>query len=96
MVARCECGWATRAGTDANAADARLAYVRFERKWRKDCPQVVKSLNEAGQELLTFYQYPKSMWKMLSTTNCVERLNEEFWRRVTTTGGCQTQKSCKV
>ena len=69
-----------------NAADARLAYGRFERKWRKDCPAVVKSLNEAGQQLLTFYQYPKCMWKMLRTTNCIERLNEEFRRRVKTQG----------
>jgi len=69
-----------------NEAEARSAYARFERKWQKDCPSVVKSLNEAGQELLTFYQYPKTMWKMLRTTNCIERLNEEFRRRVKTQG----------
>ena len=65
---------------------ARRAYARFEQKWRKDCPQVVKSLQESGEELLTFYRYPKSMWKMLRTTNCSERLNEEFRRRVKTQG----------
>lgn len=69
-----------------DAAAAQLAYGRFERKWRKDCPKAVKSLNEAGRQLLTFYRYPKSMWKMLRTTNCIERLNEEFRRRVKTQG----------
>ena len=43
---------------------------------------MVKSLREGGKELLTFYRYPKSMWKSLRTTNGIERLNEEFRRRV--------------
>ena len=67
-------------------AEARRAYARFEQKWRKDCPGVVKSLREGGEQLLTFYRYPRSMWKMLRTTNCIERLNEEFRRRVKTQG----------
>ena len=67
-------------------AQARRAYGRFEQKWRKECPEVVKSLQEGGEELLTFYRYPRSMWKMLRTTNCSERLNEEFRRRVKTQG----------
>jgi putative transposase len=65
---------------------ARAAWRRFEDKWRKDCPGVVKSLNEAGEELLTFYRYPPSLWKMLRTSNAIERVNEEFRRRVKTQG----------
>ena len=67
-------------------SEARLAMKRFEGKWSKRCPGVVKSLREAGDELLTFYKYPESMWKMLRTTNGIERLNEEFRRRVKTQG----------
>jgi transposase-like protein len=69
-----------------NEASARRAWDRFERKWEGSCPGVVKSLREGGEELLTFYQYPESMWKMLRTTNCIERVNEEFRRRVKTQG----------
>ena len=65
---------------------ARRAYARFEKKWSKSCPGVVKSLGEAGEELLTFMKYPGRMWKMLRTTNSIERLNEEFRRRVKTQG----------
>lgn len=65
---------------------ARDAWEQFERRWQKDCPKVVKSLREGGEELLTFYRYPKSMWKSLRTTNGIERLNEEFRRRVKTQG----------
>lgn len=67
-------------------AQGRRAYARFERKWQRNCPGVVKSLREAGEDLLTFFKYPKSLWKMLRTTNSIERLNEEFRRRVKTQG----------
>jgi transposase-like protein len=63
---------------------ARKAYTRFEKKWKQECPNVVASLHEAGDELLTFYRYPKTLWKMLRTTNSIERLNGEFRRRVKT------------
>jgi transposase-like protein len=65
---------------------ARRAYRRFENKWQRDCPAVVKSLREGGDELLTFFAYPQRMWKMLRTTNGLERINGEFRRRVKTQG----------
>jgi putative transposase len=67
-------------------SEARRAYQRFEKKWKKDCPGVVTSLQEGGDELLTFFSYPEGMRKMLRTTNAIERLNEEFRRRVKTQG----------
>ena len=70
----------------ADEASAERAWDRFESQWEKSCPGVVKSLREGGKELLTFYRYPESMWKMLRTTNAIERLNEEFRRRVKTQG----------
>jgi putative transposase len=63
---------------------ARVAYAAFGRKWGKSCPSVVDSLHEAGDELLTFFRFPKSQWKTLRTTNAIERLNGEFRRRVKT------------
>lgn len=66
--------------------EARRAWEQFERRWQRDCPKVVKSLREGGEELLTFFRYPQSIWKSLRTTNGIERLNEEFRRRVKTQG----------
>lgn len=63
---------------------ANKAYRDFITKWRKLAPKVVVSLEEAGEELLTFYRFPKSQWKSLRTTNAIERLNGEFRRRVKT------------
>lgn len=63
---------------------AQKAYREFISKWKKLAPKVVASLEEAGEELLTFYRFPQSQWKSLRTTNAIERLNGEFRRRVKT------------
>jgi len=63
---------------------ARRAWLKFTTQWKKRCPAVVESLGEAGDELLTFYRFPESQWKGLRTTNIVERVIEEFRRRVKT------------
>jgi transposase-like protein len=68
----------------ANAEAAQQAYDRFIRTWEKKLPKVAKSLQEAGEELLTFYAFPQEQWKCLRTTNPIERLNLEFKRRVKT------------
>jgi transposase-like protein len=70
---------------------ARAAYRAFVTKWTKLVPGVVRSLEEAGLELLTFYSYPKSMWKSLRTTNALENLNREFRRRTKTQGSFSTE-----
>ena len=71
----------------ANSLDeARKAYREFISKWKKLAPKVAASLEEGGEELLTFYSFPKSQWKSLRTTNVIERLNGEFRRRVKTQG----------
>jgi putative transposase len=69
-----------------SAPAARAAYTRFERAWAKRCPGVVRSLQEGGAELLTVFDFPREQWKTLRTTNVIERLNEEFRRRVKTQG----------
>src|SRR6266849_898896 len=75
----------------ATGEAARAAYLAFERTWGKRCPGVVTSLREGGNELLTFFSFPKGQWKTLRTTNTIERLNEEFRRRVKTQGSLPTE-----
>ncbi len=45
---------------------------------------MVDSLEEAGERLFTFLRYPPEQWKPLRTTNTIERLHEEFKRRIKT------------
>ena len=79
-----------------STAAARAAYTAFERTWTSRCPGVVRSLQEGGEELLTFFQFPKRQWKTLRTTNVIERLNEEFRRRVKTQGALPTEDAALV
>lgn len=67
-------------------AEAQTAYERMLKTWRKQGDAVATSLEEAGEELLTFFRYPENQWKSLRTTNAIERLNLEFRRRVKTQG----------
>jgi hypothetical protein len=79
-----------------SAEAARAANAAFERKWAKRCPGVVASLREGGDELLTFYTFPKAQWKTLRTTNAIERLHEEFRRRVKTQGSLPGEEAAVV
>ncbi|MGH6831093.1 MAG: IS256 family transposase, partial [Methylocella sp.] len=56
----------------------------FIRKWRLKCRAVADSLEEAGDKLFTFTRFPKSQWKSIRTSNAIERLHEEFKRRIKT------------
>ena len=48
------------------------------------CRAVAESLEEAGDKLFTFTRFPKSQWKSIRTSNAIERLHEEFKRRIKT------------
>jgi len=63
---------------------AQAERARLLRKWRLRCKAGVSSLEEAGEELFTFLQFPQSQWKALRTTNVLERINGEFRRRTKT------------
>jgi transposase-like protein len=56
----------------------------FIRKWRLKHRAVADSLQEAGDRLFTFTRLPPSQWKSVRTTNAIERLHEEFKRRIKT------------
>jgi putative transposase len=75
---------------------ARKAYREFVLKWKKLAPKVVVSLEEGGEELLTFYSFPNSQWKSLRTTNAIERLNGEFRRRVKTQGSLPSAQAAEL
>jgi transposase-like protein len=79
-----------------NEAEARKAYARFLSRWKGKCQKVVESLEEAGEQLLTFYRFPASQWKALRTTNVIERLNEEFRRRIKTQSSLPAEDSALV
>ena len=56
----------------------------FIRKWRLKHRAVADSMEEAGERLFTFTRLPPSQWRSVRTTNAIERLHEEFKRRIKT------------
>jgi putative transposase len=56
----------------------------FIRKWRLKHRAVADSLDEAGERLFAFTRLPPSQWRSVRTTNAIERLHEEFKRRIKT------------
>jgi len=56
----------------------------FIRKWRLKHRAVADSLQEAGDRLFTFTRLPLGQWRSARTTNAIERLHEEFKRRIKT------------
>jgi len=67
-----------------SAAEIEAHRRTFIRKWRLKCKAVADSLEEAGDRLFTFTRLPVSQWKSARTTNAIERLHEEFKRRIKT------------
>jgi transposase-like protein len=66
------------------AAEVETRRKAFVRNWRLKCRAVADSLEEAGDRLFTFTRLDPSQWKAARTTNAIERLNEEFRRRIKT------------
>lgn len=56
----------------------------FIRKWRLRHRPVADCLEEASDRLFSFARLPASQWRSARTTNAIERLHEEFKRRIKT------------
>jgi transposase-like protein len=69
------------AGTPKEIETRRKSFIR---KWRLKCRAVADSLEEAGDRLFSFSRLPDSQWRSARTTNAIERLHEEFKRRIKT------------
>jgi putative transposase len=69
------------ATTREEVAARRKAFIR---KWQLKHRAVADSLQEAGDRLFTFTRLPPSQWRSVRTTNAIERLHEEFKRRIKT------------
>jgi transposase-like protein len=67
-----------------NAEDVLGKRKAFLARWKLRCRPVADSLEEAGERLFTFLRYPPEQWRSLRTTNAIERLHEEFKRRIKT------------
>jgi putative transposase len=81
---RCPCDSRAAKLAVRNPPDGCPCFERYIRKWKLKHRAVADSLEEAGERLFTFIRLPPSQWRSLRTTNAIERLHEEFKRRIKT------------
>jgi putative transposase len=60
---------------------AQRAFQRFQLHWRETYPALVRQLEKDLPELLSFFQFPRHLWRKLRTTNVIERCFVEVRRR---------------
>ena len=60
---------------------ARMAYERFRHHWQETYPAMVRKLQQDLPELLSFFHFPRHLWRKLRTTNVIERCFVEVRRR---------------
>ena len=54
-------------------AKAEAAFRDFRRRWKRDYRAMVKQLERDLPELLSFFSFPRHLWRKLRTTNIIER-----------------------
>ncbi len=59
------------AGSRAEALSLKQAFVA---RYGQDYPKAVKSLNEAGDLLLSYFDFPEPHWKSIKSTNVIESM----------------------
>ena len=72
--------------TAANRSTAEQAYQEWAAQWATKEPNAVRCVEKDLESLLSFYSMPKTHWKMLRTTNAIERCFREVRRRTRAIG----------
>jgi transposase-like protein len=72
--------------TAAHRASAEAAYAAWAQEWKDREPSAVRCVESDLESLLSFYSMPKAHWKMLRTTNAIERCFREVRRRTRSIG----------
>jgi len=67
-------------------AQAEQAYLAWADEWRAKEPVAVRCVEGDLESLLSFYAMPKAHWRMLRTTNAIERCFREVRRRTRSIG----------
>ena len=62
------------------------AYRAWKKRWQRKYPDAVKCVEKDIDRLLAFYATPKAHWKMVRTTNAIERCFREVRRRTRSIG----------
>lgn len=65
---------------------AERAYAAWAKRWAEEEPKAVQCVERDLDALLTFFAFPREHWRMLRTTNAIERRFREVRRRTRSVG----------
>ncbi len=68
----------------------------FRVRYEKAYPDAVATLWRNLEDCLTFYAFPRTMWKYIRTTNVLEGLFHAIRQRTTKIGAFQNEASCTL
>jgi putative transposase len=74
--------------------EAILVFKEWKKNWQKIKPEAVECLERDLDELLSFYDCPKSHWIKIRTTNVIERSFREVRRRTRVFSCFSNKESC--
>jgi transposase-like protein len=75
----------------ASREEALVALGRFEQRWAKTYPALVRQVLEKAPRYMVFFQEPRASWVILRSTNLIERFIKEIKRRFRAAGTMQSE-----
>ncbi|WWV63641.1 transposase [Mycoplasmopsis felis] len=76
----------------ANNIDEATRFLQiFEDKWKDKYMYAIKSWRDNFEELVTFFNFPKEIRKLIYTTNIIENLNRNIRKITKTKTSCVSQ-----
>jgi len=76
--------------------EARLQAQAFRARYETSYPEAVTCLERDLEACLTFYHFPKNMWRHIRTTNAIEGLFHTIRQRTNKIGAFRTEQSCTL
>lgn len=76
-----------------NLEQAEQALVRFEDKWIKKYPAMIRSWKNNWDGLSTFYNYPPDIRHIMYTTNSIEGFNRQIRKATKTKGSLPSERA---
>jgi len=73
---------------------AKMAIEDFRHRYRNRYPSAIECLERDLAQCLTYFVFPVSHWKMIRTSNRLERMNGEIKRRLKSIGHHPSESGC--